>query len=172
MKSVTALCLSLLAFTLPHAAAAQASLEQALQQCRTEQNALKRLVCYDEINAGSTVTAVPAPATPAPVASVTPAPVTTPAPATSAADDFGIEHRKRAAEETPDTLYGTVKSVQYSPRKELIVEFDNGQRWRQTGTDYYKIAVGEQHYLKRGALNSFFLGNDSNNRTIRVRREQ
>ncbi|MDR6984848.1 hypothetical protein J2X32_003503 [Rheinheimera pacifica] len=154
-------------------------LEQALELCRAEQNALRRLTCYDAISAVTASTAVPSnTATSATATAAAPAPapsVAVPAANTTAQKqpeaDFGIEHRK-VDEGAPDQIYLLVKEVRYSPRKELIVEFDNGQIWRQNGTEYYKIATGEQHYVKRGALNSFFLGNDSNNRTIRVRREQ
>lgn len=176
MKSVHTLCLAILAITASQASAQSQNLQQAIEQCRLEQNALKRLVCYDEIGtAGQPVIkekAVPtvAAAQAAPATAVT-APVT-PASTPAAGAEFGLEHRKKSDENTADQIYATVKTVSYSPRKELIVEFDNGQRWRQNGTEYYKIAVGESHYLKRGALNSFFLGNDNNNRTIRVRREQ
>ncbi|HEY0923354.1 hypothetical protein [Rheinheimera pacifica] len=154
--------------------AAAIPLDQALELCRAEQNALRRLSCYDAISAVTASTA-----TQNNTASVT-ATAVAPTPAVPAANtvaqkkpeaDFGIEHRK-IDEDAPDQIYLSVKEVRYSPRKELIVEFDNGQIWRQNGTDYYKIAAGEQHYIKRGVLSSFFLGNDNNNRTIRVRREQ
>lgn len=175
MKSVHTLCLAILAIAASQASAQSQSLQQALEQCRLEQNALKRLVCYDEIGTAGQA-AITKNATPA-VTAASATPVTAvAAPATPDAApveaEFGLEHRQRINESTADQIYATVKTVSYSPRKELIVEFDNGQRWRQNGTDYYKIAVGESHYLKRGALNSFFLGNDNNNRTIRVRREQ
>ncbi|NRQ43732.1 hypothetical protein HRH59_14355 [Rheinheimera sp. YQF-2] len=171
MKYFLAACVVITA--LPLNAGAAIPLEQALELCRAEQNALHRLTCYDAITA--TEAAVPTassakpaapdtPATAAHVAAVADAP-------TTAEADFGIEHRK-TVEGAAEQIYLLVKSVQYSPRKELIVEFDNGQVWRQNGTDYYKIAAGEQHYVKRGVLNSFFLGNDNNNRTIRVRREK
>ncbi|SEI04562.1 hypothetical protein SAMN05660691_03060 [Rheinheimera pacifica] len=150
-------------------------LEQALELCRAEQNALRRLSCYDAIPAVTATTVTPNnTATPATTTAAAPAAAVAATNTTvqkQPAADFGIEHRK-VDEDAPDQLYLSVKEVRYSPRKELIVEFDNGQIWRQNGTDYYKIAAGEQHYIKRGALNSFFLGNDINNRTIRVRREQ
>lgn len=142
-------------------------LDQALELCRAEQNALRRLNCYDAIQ----------PATAKNISSSSTTTVESTLTATTETNssieaDFGIESRKKADKQIPDQMYLSVKEVRYSPRNELIVEFDNGQIWRQNGTDYYKIAAGEQHYIKRGVLSSFFLGNDSNNRTIRVRREQ
>jgi len=155
--------------------AAAIPLEQALELCRAEQNALRRLSCYDAISAVTASTVVTShTATSATATAVAPTPVVPAANTTGPKRpeaDFGIENRK-VDTDVPDQIYLLVKEVRYNPRNELIVEFDNGQIWRQNGTDYYKIAAGEQHYIKRGVLSSFFLGNDSNNRTIRVRREQ
>lgn len=167
--------LSVLGLPAANTFAATPSLQQALEQCRTEQNALKRLVCYDEIGtaAAATTTAVQSvPATQTVTQTQQAAAATVAASTATAADKFGLEHRKQANEDTADKVYMTVKSISHTPHKSLIIEFDNGQRWRQNGTDYYKIAVGEQHYIERGVLNSFLLGNDGNNRSIRVRREQ
>lgn len=145
-------------------------LDQALELCRAEQNALRRLTCYDAISAVTASTTSPGNTAVSPVTTVAvPAANTTVQKQPEA--DFGIEHRK-VDEDAPDQIYLSVKEVRYSPRKELIVEFDNGQIWRQNGTDYYKIATNERHFIKRGVLNSFLLGNDNNSRTIRVRREQ
>tara|TARA_R110002126_G_scaffold43555_13_gene124896 strand:- start:2908 stop:3396 length:489 start_codon:yes stop_codon:yes gene_type:complete len=146
---------SLLSFTL-HAQ----SHSEALTECRLQQNALKRLVCYDEIKLNQTEQA--AQATPT-------QPATSSAEPTAANSDFGLEHKK-VAEQQKEQLALTVSSISYSPRKELIIEFDNGQTWRQTGSQYYKIELGEHHHIKRGMLGSFILGNDENNRTIKVRR--
>ncbi|KUM51728.1 hypothetical protein [Rheinheimera sp. EpRS3] len=145
-------------------------LDQALELCRAEQNALRRLTCYDAISAVTASTTSPSntAVSPATTAAV---PVANTAVKKQPEADFGIEHRK-IDEEAPDQIYLSVKEVRYSPRKELIVEFDNGQIWHQRGNDYYRINEGEQHYIRRGALGSFLLGNDQNNRAIRVTREQ
>jgi hypothetical protein len=152
------------------------TLADAVAECRQQQNALKRLVCYDDIKLTATPATVSsaasdavqahsqAPARPAPVSNN---PATAKAAPTT--NDFGLEHKK-PAEKNADEMYMTVTKISYSPRKELIVEFDNGQVWRQNDSSYYDINVGEQHFIKRGMLNSFTLGNDANNRTIKVRR--
>lgn len=155
----------------------------ALAECRQQQNALKRLVCYDEISVATAARnpIKPAPSHPLPstaqadsqahaqpVTSVQSAPVVKAA----ISDDFGLEHKKKVTEEQADQLYLTVSGISYSPRKELIVEFDNGQVWRQNGSGFYAINVGERHFVKRGMFNSFTLGNPDNNRTIKVRRVQ
>jgi len=166
MKHLIALCLVIA--TLPVSAAVP--VDQAFELCRAEQNALRRLTCYDAINISSVVSAKSDSTTKVTAAHVTPAvPAKAVQPKESAAD-FGMEHRN--AEDAPDQVYMTVKAVRYTPRKELVVEFDNGQVWRQIDSGYYKIESGQQHYVKRGVLNSFFLGNDAGNRTVRVRREK
>ena len=164
MKNLVAVAIALISLPL---SASSIPPEQALELCRAEQNALRRLTCYDSIQteAGqantSSVRTLPAQAA---------AQAKAAAPA-KPAEAFGMEHKQNIDNST-EQLDVTVKSVRYSPRKELIVEFDNGQRWRQIGTDYYSIKEGQQHRIKRGALNSFLLANDNNNRTIRIRREQ
>ncbi|WNO59784.1 hypothetical protein [Rheinheimera sp. MMS21-TC3] len=149
--------LSLLAY----GANAAVPTEQAIELCRAEQNALKRLVCYDAINVGSAITTAKSATTTA-----TPAAEAD----TNTEGYFGLEHKRNVQD--PDVINVTVKSFEYSLRKELIIEFDNGQIWRQKGTQYYPIAVGEEHRITRGVLNSFRLGNDRNNRTISIGRQQ
>ena len=164
MKSVFAVAIAIISLPL---SASSIPLTQAMELCRAEQNALRRLTCYDSIQHtaaqqnNTAVQALPVQAAPAAKATVK----------ADSSDSFGMEH-KQNSDDSAEQLAVTVKSLRYSPRKELIVEFDNGQRWRQLGSDYYSIKVGQQHRIKRGALNSFFLANDNNNRTIRIRREQ
>ena len=164
MKSVFAVVIAIVSLPL---SASSVPLTQALELCRAEQNALRRLTCYDSIQHtaaqqnNTAVQALPVQAAPAAKAAVE----------GDSSDSFGMEH-KQNSDDSAEQLAVTVKSLRYSPRKELIVEFDNGQIWRQNGSGHYKIAAGEQHFIKRGVLNSFLLGNDNNNRTIRVRREQ
>lgn len=159
MKYLVAACL--LVATIPLQAAIPA--EEAIELCRAEQNALRRLTCYDAISLTANSNTSSASANTANIAK------SDKAEANSA--DFGIEHKK-ASDDVNNVLYMTVKDVRFSPRKDLIVQFENGQVWRQNDSGYYKINIGERHFIKRGALNSFFLGNDNNNRILRVRREK
>ena len=147
--------------TLLIATSSQASVpvEQALELCRAEQNALKRLLCYDAINSSATSASAAAVAKKPEVASQTPQ------------QEFGKEHRNILQEDSPEQVYMTVAKVSYDPYKSLIVEFDNGQVWRQLGTEYYSIKAGEKHYIKRAVMNSFLLGSDDGRKAIRVRRE-
>ncbi len=145
-------------------------LQQAVELCRAEQNALRRLNCYDTINAAEDTASAASKV--AATAETKQTAATTAVNEAQEIDSFGIEHRQSSDTDAPEKVYLTVKKLRYSPHKEAIVEFENGQIWRQSGTDYYKIAIGERHYVKRGVFNSFFLGNDNHNRTIRVRREK
>lgn len=165
MKYVFVICSALLSVSA--IADIKIPVHQAVELCRAEQNALRRLTCYDAINLASGDSAgsktLPSQASER-------AQQATTKPQQNSDERFGLEHKEQA--DADETLRVTVKNVSYTPRKELIVEFDNGQRWRQIGSDYYAIAVGQQHTIKRGVLNAFFLANDNNNRTIRIKREQ
>jgi len=148
---------SLLVLLLSPSLLAQPPLPEALEQCRNEQNSIKRLACYDKISTSDTTPAEPAnPTRNNPRASV--------------AQDFGREHRQKA-DYTADQIYAVVSRISFSPRKLLIIEFDNGQVWRQTDSATYQVNVGERHFIKRGMLGAFYLGNDNNNRTLKVKRE-
>ncbi|WP_333606999.1 hypothetical protein [Arsukibacterium sp.] len=175
------LSLLLLVMLILHPLSAQAnSLEHALTACRAEQNALKRLVCYDDIHltnkaelpaAVSGTTSDPR----ANAADVKGASTAQPDAAAAKAKDsaserFGLEHQRQP--EQASELSFIVSKISYNNRKELVVEFDNGQVWRQQGSGHYPIAVGEQHQIKRGMLGGFNLSNARNNRTIRVQRER
>lgn len=140
---------------------AQTSLATAIEQCRTEQNALKRLVCYDEIVTPNM------PVTAAPAVPTTQTEVKAAQPTTS--KDFGLEHKKTV--DTAETISAIVSNIRFSPRKDLIIEFDNGQIWRQADSGSYPIKVGERHFIKRGIFGAFYLGNENNNRTLKVKRE-
>lgn len=166
------LALSLLGVSLQISAAIP--LEQALEVCRAEQNALRRLTCYDSITTDLSLqaTAKGAAGTSPAVPAVSVNSENSVVAATQATDSkFGLEHKNIGAE-NDNSVTAVVTAVNYSPRKELIIEFDNGQRWRQVGSDYYAVKVGQRHTVKRGALSSFLMGNFDNNRTIRVKREK
>lgn len=143
--------------------------EQALELCRTEQNALRRLNCYDAIEVGTATSSVFSSTIQQQQA--TNDTQTSIQQAAKAENIFGLENKK-SEEQSVEKLEMTVKTVSTDNLKKLVVEFTNGQVWRQYGNEYYQVKVGETHYVRRGALGSFLLGNDRNNRTIRVKREK
>lgn len=136
---------------------ASPSISSALAECRIEQNSLKRLACYDEISITSS-TDITLNGVAASIAKEAPE------------TEFGREHRQ-TSDQTLDKIYAVVSKISSNSRKQLIVTFDNGQVWRQTEGATYQINVGERHFIKRGMLGAFYLGNDSNNRTLKVKRE-
>lgn len=154
MKYLIAACLIIAAAP----SQADVPVEQAIELCRAEQNALRRLTCYDAIN--DTGLSIKQP-------SVSKAQETT-----TAEQNFGIEHKNILTDDSPDKVYMTVEKVSRDVYKSLIVQFDNGQVWHQLGTEYYSVQPGERHYIKRGTLNSFLMGSDDSRKAIRVRREQ
>jgi hypothetical protein len=77
----------------------------------------------------------------APVAAAPAAAASQPAAAVDAAANFGLRE-KPAKDEKAEELLATVASVrQFAPGK-LQVTLDNGQVWRQTSADNYKLREG------------------------------
>ncbi|MDP4945643.1 hypothetical protein [Alishewanella sp. SMS8] len=147
---------------------AQSPLANALEQCRTLTQTAQRLACYDAINTSTNTLSTSAP-------TLAPAEVVQTKPEVAAEVDlktiesqFG--HERKQAVDNIEQITSIVRKVSYSLRKEVIVEFENDQVWRQTHSAFYPISVGEAHHIKRGAVGSFYLANDKNNRTLKVRR--
>ncbi|WP_423188062.1 hypothetical protein ACO1PK_07585 [Alishewanella sp. d11] len=143
---------------------AQPNLALALEACRSELDTQKRLACYDLIpltenqkapSAATSVTAVMDPQLTAPAAQ----------------NNFGLENRKQNTDNI-DEIAGIVTKVSNGAHQKLIIEFDNGQVWRQTDSAIYAVKVGERHHIRRGALGAFYLGNEKSNRRIKVRRDR
>ncbi|GGE97959.1 hypothetical protein [Pseudoalteromonas gelatinilytica] len=150
---------------------------QALQACTFVENDFNRLLCYDNVMAGKSLSKPatkqqieqPAASSAAPVAA---------APVTAAAstqivktknEDFGLEH-KEVAKVNDDQISAIVKSVEKAPYGELIIELENGQQWRQVGSDRLKLKVNDTVIIERGIFNSFLLKIEGQNRMIRVKR--
>lgn len=173
MKNIISISSALFVLMLTPAVIAQDQITTALDKCRTETNALKRLVCYDEINTGTTnnVKAAPKHEVSAAQATTSTVAVTEAINRPTTASEFGREH-KQIANEAVDTIHATVSELSYSPRKEMIITFDNGQVWRQAESGSFQVAVGQEYYIKRGMLGAFYLGKEGSNRTLKVRRQE
>ena len=150
---------------------------QALQACTFVENDFNRLLCYDNVMAGKSLSKPatkqqieqPAASSAAPVAA---------APVTAAAstqivktknEDFGLEH-KEVAKVNDDQISAIVKSVKKAPYGELIIELENGQQWRQVGSDSLRLKEQDVVVIERGVFNSFLLKVEGQNRSIRVKR--
>ncbi|WP_372872206.1 hypothetical protein [Shewanella sp.] len=160
MRSLWLLTLAL--STLP----AMASVEQQLANCATISDKLDRLICYDKL----AETAARAPVL-VPAAAVAAAPTTSAAtiskPAPTMEESFG---KTQKAEEEPDRIELEIADVDKDQYGNLKISFTNGQVWKQTDSRRYKLTTGEKIFIEKGALSSFYLGSDSRNSTIRVKR--
>lgn len=162
---------------------ASASVEQGLAQCAAVQDKLDRLICYDKLAASvanqpvaATVTqpqaatpvaavAAPVPVAPAPVSAAPVAPVSQAAPTVE--ESFGKVKKTEAEPERIDLVISSVDTDAYN---NLKISFTNGQVWKQTDGRKFKLKSGESVYIEKGALGAFYLGLESRNTTIRVKR--
>ncbi|MEL0641536.1 hypothetical protein V6260_13065 [Pseudoalteromonas aliena] len=138
---------------------------QALQACSFIENDFNRLLCYDNTVAGKSLLK------PSVTKKLTP-PTTAAAPiqVKEKVDDFGLEHKKEAQVEKETEIKAVVTSVKEAAYGELIISLDNGQQWRQIGSDSMRLKENEAIVISRGAFSSFLLKKDGKNRSIRVKR--
>ncbi|TMO07560.1 MULTISPECIES: hypothetical protein [unclassified Pseudoalteromonas] len=141
---------------------------QALQACTFIENDFNRLLCYDNVMAGKPLSK-PAAATQS-LQNTSPASVVAIANTTKTKNgDFGLEH-KEIAKENDDEITAAVSSIEEAAYGELIITLDNGQQWRQIGSDSMRLKTADTIVISRGVFNSFLLKKDGQNRSIRVKR--
>ncbi|HDZ33218.1 MAG TPA: hypothetical protein ENH67_10130 [Pseudoalteromonas sp.] len=167
--------LSLLVLLSAPAFAAQTEFNtQALQACSFIENDFNRLLCYDNTIAGKSLVkpSVTKKLTPPASNNVPQAAVTAPVQVqtTEKADDFGLEHKKEEQVEKETEIKAMVTSVDEAAYGELIISLDNGQQWRQIGSDSMRLKEDDTIVISRGAFSSFLLKKDGKNRSIRVKR--
>lgn len=166
--------------SLPLAAAAQFD----PRVCADIADSAARLACYDAaVGAAEADDAPPVPRPPrgaaepaAPLVTTEPAGRTEPASSATAtrpgapeAPEFGLGSRTPEAD-VPDTLTLRVAAARHSDFNGWTIEFENGQVWRQIGSDRFDIEVGERYVIRRASFDSFLLGAEDGNRKIRVTR--
>ncbi|MEM0516075.1 hypothetical protein WCN91_11740 [Pseudoalteromonas sp. YIC-827] len=152
---------------------------QALKACSFIENDFRRLLCYDNIMAGKPIDSMPAeaPANKAGKSQGKGAAAAAAAAGNANAankgkkdkSDFGIEHKQRN-EENGDELVAKVSSVKEAPYGELIITLDNGQRWRQVGTESFRVSKNDTVVISRAMFNSFLMKKQGTNKSIRVKR--
>lgn len=141
--------------------------QTALAECAAMENAEARLACYDtamEETGASDLPVVRLPRAPRPSDSSTAA---EPDGTQAMTDNFGLEGRESNLEEQKSYM---VAAASYNDFTGWTIEFQNGQVWRQVGTDDYRISVGQRYIIQRALMGSFMLGNGVDNRKIRVSR--
>lgn len=145
---------------------------QALQACTFVENDFNRLLCYDNIMAGKSLSKPATTNTLTPSASsLAPAEADTMVKPKSKAknEDFGLEH-KEITKDNDNEISAAVTSVKEAPYGELIINLNNGQQWRQIGSDRMRISADDIVVIERGMFNSFLLKKENQNRSIRVKR--
>lgn len=157
------------------------TIESALNSCSMQDNALKRLVCYDTVvknlnqyqgldknydpvmplRPSQPVNAsAPTQAAPVPVAPVAPK---------ASASDFGLAKRENDPE-NKDMMNSKVAKIIEGSYGKLTMSLENGQIWRQIDSSRLKVKVGDQVFIKRGILGSFRMGKPDTNKRMRVKR--
>ncbi|QDE29889.1 hypothetical protein [Shewanella polaris] len=148
---------------------ANSNLGQQLSICAAKTDKLERLICYDELAANAKPSAhIMAPASPKVVTAKPSVAVPVVRAPVESVDTFGL--KKKVVEKQIDKIYFEVSAVKKGPYDELIITLTNGQVWKQTNPERYKVIKGQRIFIKSGALSSFLLGNDERKATTRVRR--
>lgn len=146
------------------------SLNEQLLQCRTVDNDIARLQCFDDatqhMNKATKEIKAAVIKQSAPVAAATPPAVVAPKTQT---EIFGFESQQ-IRNATPDKLLVTVVEVTKSLRGKSTFTLANGQVWKQKDSESYRLKSDKQVFIKKGALGSFFLGQEGRNKKIRVKR--
>ena len=150
---------------------------EAMQDCRNESNDLKRLICFDKVAESMNIyvgasQSVEAVAESRPQAAAAASAVTASAASASApAEEFGLEHKKKPEESTPDEMKARIVSLVKNARGEFTVELDNGMVWRQKGkTNSLVISEGDAVTIERGMMGAFYLSREGYNRRVNVNR--
>ncbi len=137
---------------------------QALEACSMIENDHTRLTCYDKVMMHKTPSVNQQQQT-----SAKPVVIAPQTQAVKPASEFGLEH-KNIAEGSEKEQINHVLKIKKSPHGEMIITMDNGQVWRQIGTDRLRVQTDSQVFIRRGALNSFLLKLADGNKSIRVKR--
>jgi hypothetical protein len=154
----------------------------ALRACTSEQNDLRRLVCYDEAMGVAAQPQSPAPAAAAAGAAAAAsapqaaAPSVAPAEAQAKFGYRGAIARKDLEEQAranpgAERMDAEVVELERRPHGQLVLTLDNGQVWAQKTAETARVKVGDRIAIKKGSFNSFLLVLP-NNTTVRVAREK
>lgn len=156
--------LSLLIMALCTAAAPAAANDAALENCRLEKAADKRLACYDAIALGTR--AVPA-AVSAAAAATTAAPTAAAAPATAAGSTFGFVRAPSAPDSIESSITGPFEG--WEPKTQITLA--NGQVWAIDDGSTASLRLNNPKVrVRSGMMSSFYLVVEGTNRSPRVKR--
>lgn len=182
---ISYLCIFIIALSCQSLAAK--NLSDALLECATVDNSLRRLVCYDRLSSEVQLFEdVPVPSDIVNSRKRYSAPKSQseqPHIERDSKDDFGLtgQQTQRKSEdfglpprkelkETDKKKYYNVAKVSINNRKLMVITMTNGQVWKQKELERYKIKEGDVVYIERGALGSFWLSKDDVRKRIRIKR--
>lgn len=165
IKKIILICFVAL---IPTAYSQAQTLVDELAKCTQIDNSLKRLICFDDLAQKLTGNTAFKEAK----NNVKTNPVVPAAPVAQASDDdyFGKEQTKVAEMSTEDKIYATVTEINKNARKKSIFTLSNGQEWLHVDESRLRLKIGERVYVERGMLGAFYMGKDSENRRIKVKR--
>jgi hypothetical protein len=63
-----------------------------------------------------------------------------------------------------------VSKVKQLLRGQWVLDFENGQKWQQTGTTRAKFKVGNKVRFDKTAMGAIYLYKDGSHRSIKVKR--
>lgn len=149
--------------------ASAGTLTENIAKCAQVKDSLARLVCFDNLakTVNLSVEKIQ-PNTPAIKAEVE-----IPKSVISKDASFGAEHLKKA--DVPEDelqvvfIVEKLKKDQYGKWR---FTFKNGQQWKQTDSEHFRVKVGESLLLKKGFMDAVYLKKNiaDSNKTIRVKR--
>ena len=138
---------------------------QALEACSLVENDLKRLMCYDKVIAGKSISQ-PKLQTQKKAALES---VKTPH---TKVDEFGLERSKKTALEKLDEIRSQLSKLTKNPRGQRTFHLNNGQVWKQKNSEHFSAKEGDEIIIIRGVFDSFRMKKAGTNRTIQVKRIQ
>jgi len=151
-----------------------------LKQCAEKKDSLVRLVCYDHavkllnnvespnIKKPASVHTLAKAKKEADIVNVQPQ-----VEVANKADHFGSEYLASDSKSRPvelDHVVFTVKSAKKVVHNKWKIIFNNEQVWKQSSSEYIKLAAGDRVELSKGAFGSYQLKKLDSNRSIRVKR--
>ena len=165
MKKIALLSL----FAISGSISAQQINTQALEVCTLVDNDFKRLMCFDKVMANQPIDIksipkqnIKAPATDAKnVSDLTDE------------EQFGMT-KKLLSQKTSfkeiENISSVVLKVETSSHGVRTFQLDNGQTWKQVGTDSFRAKGSDKVEIIRASLGSFLMKKAGTNRSIRVKR--
>ncbi len=152
------------------------TVSEAIVKCKSEQNSLQRLLCFDKIadnisdlqDQSFAEARANAPQPAVTTGNVTAGNVANDITRTTnqQQDDFG----RAPVDDTPDELSSNVTKVETDRLRRQTMTLQNGQVWREVGSSGHKVENGQDVTVKKGLFGSYYLSVEGSNRQLQVKR--